>query len=140
MSIIYEALKKVDKPEKKKKFFLPRNFLWLVILGLAVYLIISYLLKKEHRLAGEIAKEEKQSQLTPPAAQPPLPVPAAEPNETTPSFTLSGIVYSQQLPLAVINGQALKKGQDIEGAKILDIQEDKVILEKDGKNITLFLK
>ena len=143
MSIIYEALKKAEpKPSKNlppKKNFLKLGIVLIFLVG-AGYLLINYLPKKEIKLPEK--QKEKEILLSPSAqeAKPPLPQRQTPQKEAPISLTLSGILYSKELPLAIINNQTLKIGEEIEGAKILDIKEDRVIIEKNNKRVTLFLK
>lgn len=54
-------------------------------------------------------------------------------------LSLTGIIYDQESPVAVINDTIVHKGEEIEGALILEIKSNSVVLEKDGKSYTLEL-
>ncbi|MBN1405195.1 MAG: hypothetical protein JW946_01595 [Candidatus Omnitrophica bacterium] len=56
------------------------------------------------------------------------------------AFVLSGIVYSQDDPIAVINNSIYTIGGNVDGAKVIEINEKSVMLEKDGKDLELKLK
>ena len=53
---------------------------------------------------------------------------------------LGGILYSDNNPAAVINKRVVCKGDVIDGARVVEINRNDVVLEKDGENIVLGLK
>jgi len=55
-------------------------------------------------------------------------------------FRLSGILYDQKKPLAIINKRILGEGALINGAYILEIQPDYVRLSRKDKEFTLKVK
>lgn len=52
-------------------------------------------------------------------------------------FVLQGIVYRGKSNSVIINNTLYKEGDIIEGFKIKRVEEDKVILEKEGKEFIL---
>ena len=54
-------------------------------------------------------------------------------NETTPSpdsyFVVTGILFSEESPLAMINGNVIREGKSINGVKVIKIQQDSVEFE-----------
>ena len=52
-------------------------------------------------------------------------------------WKLSGIVFNDFNPLAIINGKSIGVGDIIEGAKVLKIERKKVVIEYAGKSISL---
>ena len=56
---------------------------------------------------------------------------------SSPTLKLSGILYSAENPIAIINGGPVKVGQKISGATVKVIERDKVILDRQGKEQTL---
>ena len=50
---------------------------------------------------------------------------------------LSGIIYNDYNPVAIINKKSLRVGDKVENAKIIKINKKDVILEENGKNVTL---
>jgi hypothetical protein len=65
----------------------------------------------------------------------PLPNPMVA---ASPVFNLSGLVFSQKGDsYCLINGQILKPGDSIRGAKLMEITQDKAILEYRGEKIVL---
>ena len=48
-------------------------------------------------------------------------------------IVVRGIVWSEDSPAAVIGTQIIYQGQTVQGTKILQITEDSVEFEKDGK-------
>lgn len=55
------------------------------------------------------------------------------------SFSLSGIVWKEGAPLALIDDYIVRKGETLEGYTVANITQDRVILEQDGKKYELFL-
>lgn len=53
------------------------------------------------------------------------------------SWTCSGIMYSQDEPICIVNNIILKKGEMVNGAEVLNIKPKSVILRKAEKEITL---
>lgn len=54
-------------------------------------------------------------------------------------FELDAILISKDKSVAVINGQTVKQGDEIEGAKVISIQPNVVQLDTSGGKITLIL-
>jgi len=64
--------------------------------------------------------------------------PEEEPAER-PSWTLNGILYSDTSPAAVINHVIVSTGDKINGAEVVAIYRDRVILDWNGQSQTLQL-
>jgi hypothetical protein len=67
-------------------------------------------------------------------SEPILPKPS-----TSPSFELKAILVGDRLRLASINRQIVTVGDLIEGERVLEIETDRVVLEKEGKKRILYL-
>ena len=52
-------------------------------------------------------------------------------------WKLSGIVFNDTNPLAIINGKSIGVGDIIEGAKVLKIERKRVVIEYSGNSISL---
>jgi len=52
-------------------------------------------------------------------------------------ITLDGIVYSDENPVALINGMVITPGQAVDGMTVAKIEPDRVLLE--GRGVTVFL-
>jgi hypothetical protein len=146
MSIIYEALKKVEgsfvlaqekKPAAEDKSGPKRYsyFLYLLLIVAAGFLAANTVF---NLLSGQVKN-------TAPA---PLAVTAAPPADTAvvltytpppqpPAFTLNGIFFSQEEGFALINNQIVKNGDEVDGAKVVRIGPDEVELEAAGLAIKL---
>ena len=88
------------------------------------------------------------------AASAPAPAPPPRPREASGGRTyagsanvpggarieLGGIVWSETEPRALVNDRVLGVGSYVEGWSIKTIQEDRVVLEKDGAAITITVK
>jgi len=55
-------------------------------------------------------------------------------------WLLGGILYSDNNPAAVINKKVVHQGDMINGAKVVEINREAVILQKDGTNFVLGIK
>ncbi len=150
MSVIYEALKKAGnnpafaKPRKKV------NYRKVVIfsLGIASCLIYTGFLYKMGR--SYFTRNNAESYII--NKQPLFEKKASPAGKYSPSgktsltrkgkntFVLSGIIYSQDKPIAIINGKSLTAGKEIAGAKITSIEENLVTLDFRGKKVILTLE
>ncbi|MEE8405144.1 MAG: hypothetical protein V3S17_07110 [candidate division Zixibacteria bacterium] len=54
-------------------------------------------------------------------------------------WKLTGIVFNDFNPLAIINGKSIGVGDIIEGAKVLKIERKKVVIEYAGNSISLWV-
>lgn len=53
------------------------------------------------------------------------------------TWHLSGIVYHGEMPLAIINKRPVRAGDTIDHAKVIEIKAKRVILEHNGRLLTL---
>lgn len=53
------------------------------------------------------------------------------------NFVLQGVIWNDKQKLAIISGNVVSKGETVEGAKVLNITKDGVMLLKDGIEIRL---
>ncbi|HOD66279.1 MAG TPA: hypothetical protein PK186_05775 [candidate division Zixibacteria bacterium] len=60
-----------------------------------------------------------------------------EPAAPAPSWRLSGIVYSENHPLAIINSRPVGVGDRVDGAVVIDINKRQVTLEADGRRFQI---
>ncbi len=60
--------------------------------------------------------------------------------EESQSLHLSGILWDEANPTAIINDEIVAVGGEINGKKIVEIKKDKVILEADGQTTELGLE
>lgn len=63
--------------------------------------------------------------------------PVSAPVKGTLSFVLSGILFNSENPIAYVNGQPVKVGQTINSAKVISIERRAVILDINGRRLTL---
>jgi len=52
---------------------------------------------------------------------------------------LEGIIWDADNPIAVINGKVVVVGNEISGAKVLEINENEVIFDANGQNVKIKL-
>ncbi|MCK4461118.1 MAG: hypothetical protein KAW46_04905 [candidate division Zixibacteria bacterium] len=52
-------------------------------------------------------------------------------------WILSGIVYNERAPMAVINRKTVRPGDVIDNARVVTINEKTVLMERNGKRFTL---
>lgn len=134
MSIIYEALKKVERQGKQQgqpvqlkdksqaAQRVPGLFLVSGVVAAVVLFAIWYspkVFKALRHDAGVGIKDRQGGEETP--ALPALP---AAP--TAPNYTLEGIIYNQDNPLAIINGLILKKQEKIDDWEVINITPNEV--------------
>jgi MSHA biogenesis protein MshK len=58
---------------------------------------------------------------------------------TTPRFAVNAIIVSSDRRVAIVNGRRVGVGGSVDGATVIAIEKDHLILEKDGKRITAAL-
>lgn len=164
MSIIYEALKKVEKLQtvsgalpttaqnvkhsKIKAYFF---YSLVVVFGILIANIIFMLItgpsstpaiKTESTVKNPplLLKNQEPAVVKITPVEPPLEVlqEVVQPQEKTPpKLTLSGLFFSQNQGYVLINNQILKEGDTIEGATVKRILLDGVELEAGGAIIKL---
>jgi len=54
-----------------------------------------------------------------------------------PQWHLSGIIYSEQAPAAVINKQQVRVGDTVDDARVLEIRKKSVTIEHNGEKMTI---
>ena len=74
-----------------------------------------------------------------PAAVTNVPSPGAAPQPTQPEFRLNGIIYTTR-PSAIVNGQMVKIGDQVDGATIVAIGRTTVTLQVNGQRKTCALR
>jgi hypothetical protein len=130
MSIIYEAVKKIEEKEKpfpkKKRKNKKIVFLILILFAFGFYFFFSkksfqeksvYSSKKITSKDKIVKKESKQK------------------------YRLEGIIYTPQNPIALINGKRVKIGEEFDGLKVIEISEKQVQLKtEEGGVIYLSLE
>ena len=67
------------------------------------------------------------------AAPPPPPAPLVP--ETV--YTLQAVTQQDGVPVAIVNGQLVRVGDEVEGARVLRIEPESVELEKGGRRIVV---
>lgn len=164
MSIIYDALKKVEKQDTgvdlkvktetklKPKFKTYLIYVLVVCFGFFVASIFFSLFGRSFRKKTDVLAKNKtilpaqpqpvtDTTVTPkPPSTPPVSVPAeiVEPQkEPSPAFVLNGVFFSQEEGYALINNQIVKEGDQIDGALVVKIDLSQVELDKEGSTIKL---
>jgi nitrate reductase NapE component len=59
----------------------------------------------------------------------------AENEENTPNLRVDGIMYDKDDPIAVVNDQVVRKGESIEGARIIEITDIEVTFQYNDKTL-----
>jgi hypothetical protein len=73
----------------------------------------------------------------------PAPLPVAELKEEEvlfPELDIEGIIYDQKDPIAVVNGDLRVVGDEVDGVRIVDIQQKYVTFELKGKTLSVNVK
>lgn len=145
MSIIYEALKKLQTSGSKKPS--PKRislFIYIIMVILGILLakpILTFFTKPKKitppsfpisSLPSEIPLKIKKEEITP-IEEKKLP-------KEIPSFSLTGILYSDTERWVMINNRILREGDTIEGAEVIQISDSGVELNFEGEKIFLKLK
>jgi hypothetical protein len=120
-----------------------------VLLGVFIFLLI-HPKKKAYVLyspKGDVQKVADPSAVVQQdeAAQnvvsaPILPNMAVAPSVNKSGFRLSGIMFSEAEPMAIINNEIVKPGDTINNAKVELIEETQVTLSSNGQEFTLSVK
>ena len=61
-------------------------------------------------------------------------------SEVASPVVLQGIIYDPKQPIALVNGETKSIGDEVGGMKILEIEPDSVLFEKDGQEIKMRLR
>ncbi|MFC1514642.1 hypothetical protein ACFL5X_01945 [Candidatus Omnitrophota bacterium] len=156
MSIIYDALKKIEgtayyRPNRRinsKKLILP------LVIAVAAMVLLSWPRARTGTAlpAGRQAMpaEQKievtqapQSKITlPPArlAKEPRTLMLRDPFSQQSQFKLSGIIYSPEKPMAIINSKTVSIGEIVNQATVAKIDADSVELSLNNKTLVLTLE
>lgn len=150
MSIIYDALKKVEKTNGKNSQEgngnRPNNkprpaliIIFLVLLIIFGFNLINNLSKrpKAKPALPSVTMAEPAKELLPsvPEVKPETLKKPAQAQE--PVLNLNGIFFEKKKGYALINNQILSVKDTIEGARVKEIGLNKVVLEFEGREITL---
>lgn len=155
MSIIYDALKKVEgnfnkgafgnKQEQVKKTR-PKNkikpvliYILVILAGLSLgKLAVGFFTRPKIIPAPSFAPAaESLNPVTPPLDTALKPAEEEKPAPLEPVLTLNGVYFQGNEGYALVNNRILKTGETIQGATVKEIILDKVTLEFDGRIITL---
>ena len=157
MSIIYDALKKIqksnaldlnynlDKKEKDYKYRMDFFYFSMVCIGLFIgYIFFSFISRPKYPAKKQTAKVSGEVKTPLPIEEPPLEnnplVSAAPEKKPRNSWVLNGIFFSQDEGYALINNQIVKEGDLISGGKVTRITLDEVGVVYDGRETTLTAK
>lgn len=162
MSIIYDALKKVEgtihkkpavkididkeyTPKRKNKIYL----IYILAVSLGVFIAnvsfkaLGVLNKYPSKPVSIDVKIKTQAPVIKTQDNPGLPSPpslsspAQIRNKPLPSLVLNGIFLSENECYALINNRIVEEGDTIEGATVVEITTNEVELDEDGKIIKL---
>jgi len=165
MSIINEALKKVQEirkespakdtvgPAGKVETKLPMPAMpadkkaVIKVTGIIIASIAAVILLKNSnmlspkktvpRVPPPQTAQEKPAPATPGAWNFNVAPPGASQEDALPTLVLNGIVYDDQRPYAIVNNKVLLKGEEIEGAALVEISKDRVKFLFKGREIEL---
>ncbi|MEW6101790.1 MAG: hypothetical protein AB1481_05790 [Candidatus Omnitrophota bacterium] len=161
MSVIYDALKKVEKAQgketgadasgNKRSFFLKSTKILLYFsascVGLILGSIIFGTLSKKPAIAKKIAlAKEAIPEAISRVVEKPIPIPQSAPEkEDAPAskeearigFSLNGIFFSEGKGFALLNNKVVMEGDYLEGAVVQKINPEDITLLVDGASLTL---
>ena len=143
MSLIQDALKRqmeemppqseAPPPEGPSSISRP------IFLSIAVVLILLvigeslYILMNRPPVTAAPAKTEVAAKPEPPPAVAPAPEPAPAPKVVWPKLAFSGSTARGDEILAIIDGQMISKGSKINGITVLQVGNNKALLEFEGE-------
>lgn len=139
MSIIYEALKKLEKrkenyrPSASKHLF---RYIFMIVIGVCLLIFFAphMHISRTTRAVRSSPKGQKAmiKRVTLPGED--------EDKEGQMGYRLQGIIYDQERPIALINGKRVAIGDNIQGARLVNISDDNVELETEQGSIYLTLE
>lgn len=158
MSIIYDALKKVERSQEDinssvtiNRSGKPKTKIYLVyIFTLCLGFFIASMLFNSFTKSFRINSVKKIPDTTKdnistltletniPSAETKVSLPTESKEETLHQFILNGIFFSQDQGYALINNQIVKEGDLIDGALVLRVSLEEVVLESKGSTIKLY--
>lgn len=114
-------------------------------LGLRIFLIYKGNLKKEKNITKPLLSKEASAAplaeiIAPVSFVKPKIEPVAPAAPPPPIFILNGIMYLEAKPQAIINGYILEEGDAINGATVMVIDKDYVLLNLKDDKLKLNLK
>ena len=153
MSIVTEALKRVEKKPKQDKKMRPSLPVIIFISGTVLILssltfkrmitvspqVKAPVVKKESYLAKEEVVKITLEALSIGDTSSPNRMPHFGKNSLS-DFKLNGIALMQGKNFAVINNRIFQQGDQISNAQVTEIREDSVTLNEDGQEFRLSLK
>jgi len=152
LSIIYDALKKVEKNVNKTSSDKeePKNnntkkprpiliYIFVILLGLyAGNMVFGLWARPKAKPSSPPTISEVTTNKISAPIQPIKTTLAVEPTQTrAPTLILNGVFFQQDQGYALINNRILKINDTILEAKVEEISLEKVVLEFEGKKITL---
>ncbi len=109
------------------------------LIAVAVFLIYNYrnLKEKEPEMPPIVQQASKAplESIAPLTTKGPLPK-----QDSSNKYVLSGIVYEDKEPMAIINDAIYVIGDNVKGAQVVEITNNRVLLRKSGKLIELKVK
>lgn len=142
-----------------------KKILYVVLVGAVIFGVYSFSRPRKQYVPGTMAQTVQESEMTAPAAavQPPVNIAAIEKAswgrdpfrwdtrpqprpknvqsvsqpEYAPGWRLSAIVFSNSLPLAIVNGKTVKVGDVVDRAQVVRIDRKKVTLLYNGSSIEI---
>lgn len=164
MSIIYDALKKVEakvslpsgRDEKESIAKKPLNVKLFVICGLVAlsglfiaHIVFSFVASrvpskmmassalKSPSVTGVVKQPVSLDLPAQPATLASQPVEAEPVVEEAPQLVLNGVFFSDDGGYALVNNKIVSQGDEINGAKLIEITQEEVVFDYKGKEIRL---
>lgn len=142
-----------------------RKALYILLVAAIAFGVWNFSQPRKHYVPGAMVQPEQEAVVSPPVAatQPPVNVDAIKKaswgrdpfrwdsrtpsrprvNHTmperlsTPGWSLSAILFSTSMPLAVVNGKTVRVGDIVDQARVVKIEQKKVTLQYNGANIEI---
>lgn len=145
MSIIYDALKKVEKSDilnKNNKLKENRGNYWVYIflICFGIFITSMFLFTKVSKNKAVLAAKDQKKYISMQVDNLSDKIAQTISNGSKLSLILNGVFFSGDKGYALINNEILKEGDVIKGAKISRISLDEVVLEVEGNAVRLVNK
>ena len=133
MSIIYEALKRLEKaPQASKSPQKNRKIILFVILS-AVFIVFIVLPRKNAKYSSPSSRINKKKIVHRSSR-------AARKRYPSGRYVLEGVIYDGQVPRAVINGRLLKQNDKIDNYELIAINSEQAELFDSSSQTKLILE
>lgn len=138
-----EAPAKKMNNQRPQKTTLPVKLIWGLLITIGIILLNNYFLQASRSKSAQSHDDKFAAPIEMPSIKKAPITAEVQPilgNNKPDELLLTGIVYEDAEPMAVINNSIYTEGEFVNGAKIVKISEEKVVLRKGIEEIELKVK